>query len=299
MYSIKSKIGGIIPAVPTPFDKEGHVAEQPLRELTDFMIDKGVNCLFICGSDGEGLKMPSQERKKVAEIVVDHAKHRVPVIVHVGSASVETAIDLARHAEGIGADVLTAVQPYYYSVDDEGLVEFYRRICSSTNLPFLVYNNPPRTHNPITLESMKKLATLPNVIGCKDTSGDIRYTLSVCRDLKDFVVVVGEEALIYSTYFFHDLSGAVSGISSGCPEPYVDAIKAFKEGDREQIRQSQFKLITLEDLFEQVGYVAALKETLRIRKICEPGPMIPPFHELNQTNKTVLRKGLENLGLTS
>jgi dihydrodipicolinate synthase/N-acetylneuraminate lyase len=299
MNSIKSRIGGVIPAVPTPFDKEGHVAERPLRQLTDFMIARGVNCLFVCGGDGEGLKMRTQERKKVAEIVVDQTKRRIPVIVHVGSASVETAIDLARHAEKTGADALASVQPYYYSVDDEGLVEFYRRICLSTSLPFLVYNNPWRTHNKITLETMKELAKLPNVIGCKDTSGDIRYTLSVCRDLKDFIVIVGEEALVYSACFFNDLSGTISGISSSCPEPYVQAFKAFKEGDRDRVRKAQFKLITLEDLFEQVGYAAALKEALRIRNICEPGPMTPPFHELTQENKMILRKGLQGLGLAS
>jgi dihydrodipicolinate synthase/N-acetylneuraminate lyase len=266
--------------------------------MIDFMIAHKLNCLFIGGSDGEGLRMATQERKRTAEIAVKHTNHRIPVIVHVGSPSVETAIELAKHAEAIGADVVTAVQPFYYSVDQEGTIEFYRRVCSSTNLPFLIYNNPSRTHNPISLDTMKKLSKLPNVIGCKDTSGDIRFMLSVCRDLQDFVVVVGEEALVYSASFFNDSSGSVSGISSSCPEPYVDAFRAFREGNRDLIRRAQFKLIALEDLFEQVGYVAALKEALRIRRICDPGPMIPPFHELAPADKTILRRGLEDLGLT-
>ena len=299
MSSVKSKIRGVIPAVPTPFDMAGHVAEQPLRDLIDFMISHSVNCLFICGGDGEGLKMTTEERKKVTETVVDHTKRRIPIIVHVGSASVETAIDLAKHAEKTGADALAAVQPYYYSFDDEGIIEFYRSVCSSTKLPFLIYNNPWRTHNKITLETMRKLAKLPNVIGCKDTSGDIRYALSVCRDLQDFTVIVGEEALFYSACFFNDLSGAISGISSSCPEPYVEAWKAFKEGDRTRIREAQFKLITLEDLFEQVGYTAALKEALRIRHVCDPGPMIAPFHDLSAENKMILKRGLESLGFES
>ena len=139
---MKSKIGGVIPALSTPFDRKGHAAEKPLRDLIDFLLSKGVNCLFACGGDGEGLRMTTEERKRTTEIVVDHTKRRAPVIVHVGSVSIDTAMDLARHAEKTGADALAAVQPYYYSFDDEGIIEFYRRLCSSTNLPFLIYNNP-------------------------------------------------------------------------------------------------------------------------------------------------------------
>jgi len=299
MKSINPKISGIIPAVPTTFDEEGHVAEKTLRELIDFLLTRRVDCLFICGGDGEGLRMTTEERKRTTEIVVGHTKRRVPVIVHVGCASVGTAIDLAKHAEDIGADALAAVQPYYYSFDDEGIIEYYRRLCSSTNLPFLIYNNPSRTHNRITLETMNKLATLPRVIGCKDSSGDIRYTLSICRDLQDFVVIVGEEAVAYGAYFFSDISGVISGVASSCPEAYVDALEAFKMGDRNKIRKAQFKLISLEDLFERVGYAAALKEALRVRHVCDPGPMIAPFHDLSVQNKEILRKGLENLGLAS
>jgi len=294
---MKPRIGGVIPAVITPFDQAGHVSEPSLRRLTDFMIDKGVDCLFVCGTDGEGMKMTSEQRKRTAEIVVDQARGRVPVIAHVGSACLETSVELAKHAESIGADALAAVQPYFYAVDEEGLIEHYKRICSSTHLPFLVYNNPVRTGNKISLDTMKKLAKLPNVIGCKDTSGDIRFTLSLCRDLKDFVVIVGEEALIYSAYFFHDFSGAISGIASCCPEPYVAAFKVFREGDPKEIRKWQFKLISLEDLFDQVGYTAALKESLRLRDICDPGPMIPPFHSMSESNKEILREGLTSFGL--
>ena len=297
MSSTASKIHGVIAAVPTPFDENGRVAEMPLRKMIDFMIGHELNCLFMCGSDGEGMRMTTQDRKRAAEIAVTHTNHRIPVIVHIGSPSIDTAITLAKHAETIGADVISAVQPFYYSFDQEGIIEFYKHLCSSTQLPFLIYNNPPRTHNPISLDTMKKLAQLPNVIGCKDTSGDIRYMISLCRDLQDFVLVVGEEALAYSASFFNNSSGSVSAMSSSCPEPYVEAYRAFREGDRDLIRQAQFKLVTLEDLFEKVGYVAALKEALRIRGICDPGPMFPPFHELSSSEKATLRKGLEDLGL--
>ena len=88
---------------------------------------------------------------------------------------------------------------------------------------------------------MRKLATFPNVIGCKDSSGDVRYTLSICRDLQNFTVIVGEEAVAYSAYFFSDASGVISGLASCCPEVYVKALEEFKVGDRARIRKAQFR----------------------------------------------------------
>lgn len=109
---------GVIPAVLTVFDKEENIDEVGMRQLVSFLIDKGVNGLYLTGSTGEGFTMTSEERKKVVEIVIDETAGRVPVVVHVGAIGTKISIDLAKHAESVGADGISSVPPFYWKFNE-------------------------------------------------------------------------------------------------------------------------------------------------------------------------------------
>ena len=107
------KFSGVIPPVITSFDKQGKFNESAQREVISFLKDK-VNGFYPVGTYGSGPLMSVKERKKVAKTIVDEVNGDVPVIIHVGSINTEQAVDLARHAESIGADAVGAIPPYYY-----------------------------------------------------------------------------------------------------------------------------------------------------------------------------------------
>ena len=133
------KLFGVITAMTTPFDAQGAVDLNALEAQTQFLIEKGVNCLYPCGTTGEMYLCSAQEREKIAETVVRAAAGRVTVFIHVGAMTQEETIRLARHAESIGADGIGVVTPSYFTVDDRAMVEYYTTVCKSVSPDFPVY----------------------------------------------------------------------------------------------------------------------------------------------------------------
>ena len=123
----------------TPFDEQGKLDLEALRAQTEFLIEKGVNCLYPCGTTGEMFLCSEEERKTIAETVLKTAAGRVTVFVHVGAMTQEETIRLARHAESIGADGIGVVTPTYFNVDDRAMAEYYKAICKSVSPDFPVY----------------------------------------------------------------------------------------------------------------------------------------------------------------
>ena len=166
-YDIKS-FHGVIPAMITTFDENEEVDLKRAEELTDFLIGQGVDGLYLTGSTGEGFLMTGEERKAYAKAVVDAAAGRVPVIVHVGDIGTRKSIELAEHAERIGADAISSVPPFYYHFSSDDIYSYYRDISESVGIPMIVYN--------ISLAGLmdnklvRRLASIEGVKGLKFTS---------------------------------------------------------------------------------------------------------------------------------
>lgn len=160
---------GILMPLLTPFEADGGVDEDTLLSITDHLIGAGVHALFVLGSAGQGPVMELDERARAADLVVRHVKGRVPVMVHVGTAYLETTQELARKAAESGADGIAAVPPYYYSDHPEAEIDAHLiAAAKSTSLPFLVYNNERYTGINITAPWLKRLSEhIPNMCGIK------------------------------------------------------------------------------------------------------------------------------------
>ena len=133
------KLYGVITAMTTPFDAEGNVDVAALERAVDFQVEKGVNCLYPCGTTGEMMYLTVEERKLVAKTVIDHAAGRVPVFVQVGAWNLADTIELARHAVDSGADGIGVVTPVFYKLSDRGLIDFYEAVAASVPSDFPVY----------------------------------------------------------------------------------------------------------------------------------------------------------------
>lgn len=237
------KLHGIIAAMTTPFDREGNIDVAALEREVDFQVEKGINCLYPCGTTGEMFLMTAEQRKLVAETVVKRAAGRVTVYVHCGAMDPAEVVELAQHAHSIGADGVGIVTPTYFTLDDRMMVEYYRGICQKLpkGFPVYVYVIPPLAHNDVDATTMQKIADAcpDNVIGVKYSFADMRRVIDYCR-INDgtFSVVFGPDEL-----FLPALSMGVDGTVSGCaaciPEPYVALYRLWKAGDMEGARKAQ------------------------------------------------------------
>ena len=148
---IYKKLAGIITATVTPLTEEGQINVKELSRLTHFLIEKGIHGIFPCGSTGEGVLLSTEERKKVAEISVKEAAGRIPVVIHTGSIHLNEALELTAHAREIGADGAALVPPYYFSVDDKTILQFYGTVAEKVpGYPLYIYNIPPNVKNAVS-----------------------------------------------------------------------------------------------------------------------------------------------------
>ena len=138
-FDIKD-IKGVIPATLTCFDENEKVDEKRTCALIEFLVNSGVNGLYITGSTGIFQTMTAEERKKSTEIVIDQVAGRIPVIVHIGDIGTAKSVDFARHAESVGADAISSVPPFYGSYSADAVYNYYKDIAESVSIPMVAYN---------------------------------------------------------------------------------------------------------------------------------------------------------------
>jgi dihydrodipicolinate synthase/N-acetylneuraminate lyase len=237
------EVKGIIPPLTTPFTKNGDIYEAGLRRLVEFQIEKGVHGLFICGTYGSGPIMTIEQRKTVHEIVIDQTKGRVTVIAHIGTTSTAQSIELARHAEDVGADYIASVSPYYHRHDERAVVEYFQALTKAVGLPVYVYNNPKASGVTITPSFLHHLADI-GVQGIKDSGFsfiELTHFMLALEDKRDFKFVVGTEALALPAWMV-GAKGSVSGLANAFPELMVKFWNVFQAGRYEEAARLQMKV---------------------------------------------------------
>ncbi len=168
---------GSLTALITPF-RNGEVDEQAFQKFVDWQIKEGTDGLVPCGTTGESPTLCHDEHKRVVELCIEAAGGRVPVIAGTGSNSTAEAIDLTRHAKKAGADAALVVMPYYNKPTQEGLYRHFKAIHDAVDLPIIIYNIPGRSVVDMSVETMARLAKLPNIVGVKDATNDLARPLA-------------------------------------------------------------------------------------------------------------------------
>ncbi|WP_368234199.1 dihydrodipicolinate synthase family protein [Anaerotruncus rubiinfantis] len=284
------KLYGVITAMTTPFDEANNLDIEALRQQTRFLIEKGVNCLYPCGTTGEMYLMTLEEREQVAKTVVEEADHRVTVYIHAGAMTQEDTIRLARHAHEIGADGVGVVTPSYFSLDERAMVEYYRNVCAAlpSDFPVYVYVIPQLAHNDISPAAMEKIcAQCPNVIGVKYSYPDMNRMLQYTRVKNgDFSVVFGPDHMFLSA-LVAGCDGTVSGCSGPVPEPFVEVYRQFRVGNMEAAQKAQKKATDLCWLMKCGGDMSIFKNILTLRGV-KGGHMRKPLLDLTDADRDTL-----------
>jgi len=287
---------GIIPAMVTAFDEKGKVNEVVLRKLVDYLIEAGVHGLFPVGSQGEFYALGKEEKKKVIEIVLDQAKGKVPVYAGTGAITTKETTILTKMAEDIGVDAASVITPFFISPTQDELYEHYLSIAKSTHLPVLLYNNPGRTRVSLSVNLVARLSKIDNIVGIKDSSGDLTLTSEYIRRTDDgFSVLAGRDTLIYGTLLYGG-KGAIAATANVAPKLVVEIYESYIKGDIKQAKEAQDNLAPLRLAFGLGSFPVVIKDALELIGI-KVGQARGPVKSLSKAKQGKLKNILQQMGL--
>jgi len=287
---------GIIPAMATPFTAEGELNEKALRQLTRHLVQGGVHGLFPTGSQGEFWALTPDEKQRIWEIVLEEADGKVPVYAGTGAVTTWEVRELNRRAEAAGVDAVSIITPFFVRPTEAELEAHYRAIAEATSLPILLYNNPGRTGGVnLSAEVVARLAEVDNIVGIKDSSGDLTLTTDYIRlTPEDFVVLSGRDTLIFAG-LVHGTKGAIAATANVVPALVVEIYEAFQAGEMERARRAQERLAPLRVAFGLGSFPVVVKEALELIGI-PAGPCRGPVGPLPPEKRAELRQVVLALG---
>ena len=256
---------GIAPPLVTPFDEDGDLDEDRLTHLIDWLIDRDVDFLVPCGSNSEAELMSVEERARVVEIVVERAPDDVPVLAGTGHPGLRETLHQTELAAKAGADGALVVTPFYFGHDQETLAAYYRRVADESSIPIYLYSVPQLTHVTLEPDAVGELATHPNVVGMKDSSGNIEAFQRERRLVgEDFELFVGNGGV-----FAHALAagadGAVLALANIAPERTAEVYRLHRAGEGEAARELASELVELNRAVTARFGVPGLKSAMRAR----------------------------------
>jgi 4-hydroxy-tetrahydrodipicolinate synthase len=290
------KARGIIPPMITPFDDDEKVDCKTLKKMTDYLIDAGVHGVFPLGSTGEGYGIDFDEKRKVIETVLEATNKRVPVYAGTGAITTKESIKLTEMATKIGVDALSVITPYFISPNEEELYTHYKEIASSTDLPIILYNNPGRTGVDLSLELIVRLSNIDNIVGIKDSSGDMTKAAEIVRHIgSDFSVLAGRDTLIYG-FLAYGAHGSVAATANIVPELVISIYELFQKGEHQASLEAQFKLAPLRMAFSLGSFPVIMKEGLKLRGI-DVGNTLKPIKPLTEEAREKLKKIINNVSI--
>ena len=284
---------GIIPAMVTPLTADDQINEPALRKLTDHLIEAGTHGVFAMGSQGEFWALSPDEKQRVWEVVVAQAAGRVPVYAGTAAVTTRETISLTALAEKAGVDGVSVLTPFFVSPTEDELYEYYRAVAQSTKLPVVLYSNPTRTGVKLSPPLLARLAQIDNVVGIKDSSGNLELAAEYIGSTPDdFAVLMGRDTLIFGGLMY-GAAGAIAATANVCPALVVSIYERFQAGDYDGARAAQAALAPLRHAFTWGTFPVVVKEALDLMGL-DAGPARSPVgpmpSEQRQRLKSVLRQ---------
>jgi 4-hydroxy-tetrahydrodipicolinate synthase len=231
---------GLYTALITPFDPDGEVNEEKLRELLHLQIDANVDGIVVLGTTGEAPTLKAKEKSAIIAIAREVMPKNLPLLVGTGSYSTAETIENSLEAKRLGADGLLIVTPYYNRPSQEGLYRHYQAVLESVDLPIVVYNIPARTGQNLQTETLIRLAEHPNICGVKEVSGQL---MEVIEKL-NISVLSGDDAMTLACAALGG-DGIISVASNLIPDQMRALTHAALRGDMEEARERHYALMPL------------------------------------------------------
>lgn len=289
---------GIIIPVITPVDAQGKFNEPVYRQLIGFWADRGIDGVFPFGTTGEFYAFDNEVYRHVLEVTKDAVRGRMAVYAGANHITTAGAVELAKIAEEVGVDALSVLTPMFVSQTQDELLAYYTTIANATSLPIIIYNNKPKTNVTVAPETVRKLAQIKNIVGVKDSTGDMTNTeeyIRLTRDLPDFRVLVGRDTLIYAGLCY-GAAGAITSCANIAPDLAVAIYNCYKAGDQAGALDAQFKFSKLRISTNMGTFPVVIKEGLRMMGY-DVGDCIAPIAPLSEDKRAELREVLTSIGV--
>lgn len=292
------QIEGIIPPVATPMQANQDLDLPRLRWFLDHLIAAGVHGVFVLGTNSEFYALDEDEKRAVIATAVAHVNRRVPVYAGTGAETTREAVRLTRMAEKEGADGVSVITPYFISPTQQEIYDHYRQIAESTALPVVLYNNPSTCGGlKIDPDTVGRLAEIPNVLGVKDSSGDLQNTQEYIKCVPPrFSVMMGRDTLIFASLLM-GTRGAVPATGNVAPQLLVEIYERFRRGDLDGARAAQLRLNPLRLALQLCTAPGGVKAALDLLGL-SIGPCRSPVSGLAAEKRAKMRSALEAAGLT-
>lgn len=263
---MSKKIEGVLTAIVTPFDAEGGLNVQSLKEQVNRQLTAG-NGIFCGGTNGEFFVLNEQEKITVTAACVDEVAGRANVVAHIGEISTRETIRLGKQIEKLGVDAVSVITPYFVPLKQNELITHYTAVADALNVPVFLYNIPARTGNTLEPQTVRVLAQHPNIIGIKDSAGSYESLsgfLNAVKDMENFNVLNGPDSLIHRG-FVEGCSACISGLANVAPNEINAIWSHFNVGDVEGSRQAQENVTGLRTDLYSVGFSpAAVKKAVQL-----------------------------------
>jgi len=267
---------GTIVAMLTPFDDRGKVNEIEVRKMVNFFIDRGVDGIFPVSSCGEYAHTDMGERKLLIDIVMDEANGRTDVLPGTGATCYHQSIELARYARDKGCAAVVIHGPYFFQNSEEAVEGHLRKVAESVDIPIFLYNIPFFA-NEVTPAMVENLCNMKNVIGVKDSSGNMVNIMNLIEMTKkvdpDFRVLVGVEEIMLPSLLMGG-RGCMTATAGIFPEFMTGIWRSFNNGNYNLARNLQFAILPLIREMKSVNFPQGFKEAMSLRGIDMGRPMM-------------------------
>jgi 4-hydroxy-tetrahydrodipicolinate synthase len=284
-------------ALVTPFQPDFSLDEIALRKLLHRQLRAGVDFLVPCGTTGESPTLTRAEHLRVVEIALEEASGKVPILAGAGGYNTNEVIGLARELEGLGADGLLSVAPYYNKPTQEGLYQHYRAIAQSTRLPIVLYNVPGRCGTNLEPATVKRLAAISNIVGMKEASGNIAQMSALANAVPDdFAILSGDDAITLPLFALGG-RGVISVASNEIPGEMTQLCRHGLRGEFEEARKIHRRYLPLMEVNFIESNPIPVKAALASMGLLEPVwrlPLVAPKSE----NLHRIQDVLQSLQLT-
>jgi dihydrodipicolinate synthase/N-acetylneuraminate lyase len=295
-----NRLKGIVPPLVTPLLDRDTLDQEGLERLLEHVITGGVHGLFILGTTGEAPSLSYARRREVITKVCSLTKNRVPILVGVTDTAFTETVALAQHAADAGADALVLTTPYYFPAGQTELTDYIQHLLPELPLPLVLYNMPALTKVPFEIETLRHLSDFEQIIGVKDSSGDLDYfqNLIALREHRpDWTFLIGPEHLLIKSIRLGG-DGGVNGGANVFPKLFVDACQATLSNDESATAALQEKIDAWQHVYEIGKYasrhIKATKCALSLLNICSDF-MAEPFHRFKAPERCRVEAILEKL----
>ncbi|WP_209122332.1 4-hydroxy-tetrahydrodipicolinate synthase [Alkalihalobacillus sp. BA299] len=279
--------GRVITAMVTPFDQKGNIDYHKTELLVRHLINNGSDGLVVAGTTGESPTLTTEEKLALFQTVVKAVNGRVPVIAGTGTNNTHASIELTKKAAMLGINGIMAVTPYYNKPSQQGMIEHFKAIASSTTLPVMLYNIPGRSIVNMTVDTIVELSKVNNIVSIKEASGDLEQMAAIIEKTEDnFTLYSGDDSLTLPSLAIGG-NGVVSVASHIIGNELQEMVRSYQAGNISKAAMLHRKLLPVMKGLFLTPNPSSVKEALLIKGI-DVGSVRLPLVPLSQVEREIL-----------